>query len=103
MMAAIRDKRGTVRMDKGVRLDRVGTGILRITLLFGTATIAMALLAVPMLERRTEVAQNDAIGLDMTSTGSISRRQIYTVEKSVLQTPGNVCIIHQDGARQGDC
>ncbi|HVW56378.1 MAG TPA: hypothetical protein VHC00_11895 [Rhizobiaceae bacterium] len=90
-------------MDRGVRLDRVGTGILRMTLLFGTATIAMALLAVPMLERRTEVARNDGIGLDMTSTGSISRHQVYTVEKSVLQAPGNVCIIHQDGSRQGDC
>jgi hypothetical protein len=90
-------------MDKGVRLEGVGTGILRITLLFGTATIAMALLAVPMLERRTQIAQNDGIGLDMTSTGSISRRHIYTVEKSVLQAPGGVCIIHQDGSRQGDC
>ncbi|MGN6584845.1 MAG: hypothetical protein ACTHJV_14190 [Rhizobiaceae bacterium] len=90
-------------MDKGVRLDRVGTGLLRMTLLFGTATIAMALLAVPMLERRTEIAQNDAIGLDMTSTGSISRRQIYTVERSVLQAPGNFCIIQQDGSRQGNC
>jgi hypothetical protein len=90
-------------MEKGVRLDRIGTGLLRMTLLFGTATIAMALLAVPMLERRTGLAQNGAVGLDMTSTGSISRRQIYTVEKSVLQAPGNVCIIHQDGSRQGDC
>lgn len=90
-------------MDKGPRLEGVGTGILRVTLLFGTATIALALLAVPMLERRTQVAQNDGIGLDMTETGSISRNQIYTVERSILQAPGNVCIIHQDGTRQGDC
>lgn len=90
-------------MDKGPRLEGVGTGILRLTLLFGTATIALALLAVPMLERHTRVAQNDGIGLDMTSTGSISRKHIYTVERSVLQAPGSVCIIHQDGARQGDC
>jgi len=103
MVAAACEKMGMTGMDKGVRLDRVGTGLLRMTLLFGTATVAMALLAVPMLQRRTEIAQNDVIGLDMTTTGSISRREIYTVEKSVLQAPGDVCIIHQDGSRQGNC
>ncbi|TAN17719.1 MAG: hypothetical protein EPN45_01635 [Rhizobiaceae bacterium] len=90
-------------MDKGSRFDGVGTSVLRITLLFGTVTIAMALLAVPMLERRTQLARNDGIGLDMTSTGSISRSHIYTVERSVLQAPGRSCIIHQDGTREGDC
>jgi hypothetical protein len=56
-----------------------------------------------MLERRTQLARNDGIGLDMTSTGSISRSHIYTVERSVLQAPGRSCIIHQDGTREGDC
>lgn len=91
-------------MNNGVRLERAGMSILRITLLFGTATIAMALLAVPMLTRHIDLAQNDAPGIDMTTTGSIGTQRVYTVEKSVLQnTPGAICIVHQDGSRTGDC
>jgi hypothetical protein len=91
-------------MDRSFRLERAGMSILRITLLFGTATVAMALLAVPMLARHTDLAQNDMPGIDMTTTGSVGTRQVYTLEKSVLQdAPGAVCIVHQDGSREGDC
>jgi hypothetical protein len=77
-------------------------GALRITLLFGAAAVALALIAAPLLESRSGFAGSG--GLDMTSTGSIGGTTSYTIRRSVLQSsPDAVCIIRADGSRSGDC
>lgn len=91
-----------VRGGRGLRIESAGMGALRITLLFGSAAVAFALLAVPILDARTRPDLARA-GLDMTSTGSIDRGG-YTIRRSVLQSsPSAVCVIRNDGARRGDC
>lgn len=81
-------------------------GVLRLTLLFGSAAVALALIATPFLDgqTRSQTARDGFPGLDMTATGSISHRSTYTVRRSVLQAdPGGVCIIRSDGKSSGDC
>ena len=93
----------TIRPDRSSNAIRAGMGLLRITLLFGSAAAALALIATPLLDRQPRL-QSPA-GLDMTSTGSIGRSDsTYTLRRSVLQSaPGAVCLIHADGRRSGDC
>jgi len=80
----------------------------RVALLFGSAAVALALIATPMLDRNARVRVSDggfARGLDMMSTGSTPRpASIYVVRRSVLQpSPSAVCVIHANGVRSGDC
>lgn len=91
-----------VRGSRGLSIESARVSALRIALLFGSAMIAFALLAVPLLESRTRgMARSD---LDMTSTGSINRVSSYTIRRSVLQSsPGAVCVIRENGSRRGDC
>lgn len=96
-----------VRNDRGWSTGGAGIGILRITLLFGSAAVALALILAPLADSQTrDYAQDDAaLGLDDVTTGSINgKSNFYTIHKSVLQSsPDAVCVIHQDGRRQGDC
>jgi hypothetical protein len=96
----------SIRPERAFRAGEAGMGVLRITLLFGSAAVALALLAAPLLDRsgRQEFARDTLpSGLDMTSTGSIGRNA-YTVRRSVLQpSPDSVCIIGANGRRSGDC
>jgi hypothetical protein len=92
-----------VRGERSWRIGSAGMGALRISLLFGSAAAAFALLATPMLDQRTRLDPARA-NLDMMSTGSISQGHTYTVRRSVLQSsPSVVCIIRDNGARSGDC
>jgi len=102
----------SIRPERGYRAADAGMGILRITLLFGSAAVALALIATPFLDSQTRslVARDDlarddlAGGLDMTATGSVSRRETYTLRRSVLQPqPSSVCIIRSNGRSSGDC
>lgn len=97
----------SIRPKRNLRIINAGMGLLRVTLLFGSAAIALALIAVPMLDNndsRQQMAREGFIGLDMTSTGSIDRSATYTVRRSVLQSsPDSVCVIHANGRRSGDC
>jgi hypothetical protein len=98
-----------------VRNDRwpagsTGMGLLRVTLLFGSAAIALALIIAPIAERRTRsyLAQGGSpAGIDEMSTGSIGStgyRGEYTIRQSVLQSsPHTVCVIRDNGQRIGDC
>lgn len=100
------DRNGDRRGGFGEGAGRAGAGILRVTLLFGSAAIAVALLATPYLDRETRLAQTErGRSLDMMSTGSVRGKAVqYTVGRSVLQaTPQSVCIVHQDGRQSGDC
>ena len=75
------------------------------SLLFGSAAVALALVLAPVAENfdaiRRCACRGD--GLDLTSTGSIGKRSGYTIRRSVLQAPGEVCIIRDNGLRSGDC
>jgi len=97
----------SVRPDRGFRAVDAGMGILRITLLFGSAAVALALIAAPFLDNQTrpQTARDGfAGGLDMTSTGSIGHRDTYTLRRSVLQPfPSSICVIRNDGSRSGEC
>src|SRR5262245_35322126 len=84
------------------------TGALNLSLLFGTAVIALTLILTPMLSSKstTKVLANAPIDYDNISTGSIpkdsSSPKRYTVRRSVLQEmPGAVCIIDADGGKSG--
>lgn len=95
----------SIRRDRSSRAAEAGMGVLRLTLLFGSAAVAMALLATPLLDRESRQFAGGPFpaGLDMTSTGSIGKT-VYTVRRSVLQSsPDAVCIISAAGRRSGDC
>lgn len=97
----------TIRSDRYSRAADAGMGMLRITLLFGSAAVAIALLATSYLDdpSRSQFARNGyGAGLDMTATGSVSRQSTYVIRRSVLQpSPESVCVIRTDGRRSGDC
>lgn len=90
---------------RSFRAARAGVGLLRITLLFGSIAVALAMIAVPLLEGndRQHGAAFHPAGVDMVTTGSIGQGT-YTVRRSVLQRSSDtVCIIRADGRRSGDC
>jgi hypothetical protein len=96
----------SIRPDRSFRAANAGMSILRITLLFGSAAVALALIAVPVLDKQTRSSSRDALtsGLDTMSTGSVGSRATYTLRRSVLQpSPSSVCVIRADGRRSGDC
>ncbi len=84
-----------------------GMGILRVTLLFGSAAIALALLVTPLLSRISGPEQTHwsaESGIDYTQTGSIGYQGSYTVRRSVLQgSASSICVIRDNGSRSGDC
>ncbi len=86
---------------------RGGMGVLRLSLLFGTAAAALTLLVTPYLADRTarQLSRAEPAGLDFMSTGSVARgTNTYTMRRSVLQASNTgVCIISANGSRSGDC
>ncbi|MBA3448573.1 MAG: hypothetical protein H0T56_13400 [Pseudaminobacter sp.] len=94
-----------VRNDRGHSFELAGTGILRLTLLFGSATVALALIAVSLIaEQGDSRIARAGYGVDMMSTGTIGHKSSYTIRRSVLQaSPNSVCIIRASGVRSGDC
>ncbi|QND50718.1 hypothetical protein HB779_01560 [Phyllobacterium sp. 628] len=85
-----------------------GRGILRITLLFGSAAIALALVIAPLADRGSKSVVDYAASrsIDTMSTGSIKKAgpSEYTVRRSVTQkSPNAVCILNSDGTKSGDC
>ncbi len=91
-----------IKVTPGSRLGTAGMSAVRVALLFGSAAIALALIIAPVAEK--QFVRQSGGGLDLMSTGSIGRSDIYTVRRSVLQnSPGSICIIHTDGRQSGDC
>lgn len=97
----------TIRPERHARAIDAGMGLLRLTLLFGSAAVALSLIIIPLVdnsEGRQQIARGGFMGLDTTTTGSISRSNTYTVRRSVLQaSPEATCIINGAGQRSGDC
>lgn len=96
-----------IRETGSAQIGAAGMGALRITLLFGSAAVALALIVAPIVDNRTKAHFADsgyAGGVDRMTTGSISKKRQYTIRRSVLQrSPVAVCVIHADGVRSGDC
>ncbi|MEP7452070.1 hypothetical protein [Phyllobacterium sp. SB3] len=89
-------------------LSGAAGGILRITLLFGSAAVALALVIAPLANRGSQAVVDYSAGrsLDEIQTGSIKKADpsTYTIRRSVLQkTPGSVCVIQSNGSKTGDC
>lgn len=88
-------------------LGMIGMGMLRVTLLFGSAAVALSILGASYLNSQLGqrfASADPQAGLDMMSTGSISRMNTYTMRRSVLQpSPEAVCIIRDNGTRSGAC
>ncbi len=92
-------------------LSNAGVGLLRITLLFGSAAVALALIIAPLADRGSQAVVDYSTGrsIDEIATGSIKKAEpstpsTYTVRRSVLQrSPNAVCVIKSDGSTSGDC
>jgi hypothetical protein len=100
------DEWNVPRSDRDWPSGGTGMGILRITLLFGSAAVALALIIAPIAESQTRsiAARGGPAGLDEMTTGSTGYRGEYTIRKSVLQSsPQTVCVIRDNGVRIGDC
>ncbi len=87
-------------------INLASSSLLRATLLFGFAMVALTLILVPVAEDqvRTITAQTGDFGIDRTTTGSIRGGRTYTIHRSILQAnPDAFCIINQNGTISGDC
>lgn len=86
-------------------LDAATGKIMRVALLFGSAAIAIALIATAVLDARLDkqFAGNE-FGIDRMATGSIGYNGTYVMRRSVLQNSrDSVCIIRDNGTQSGDC
>ncbi len=97
-----------IRPHNASTVSEAGQGMLRITLLFGSLAIAIALFLTPFLDRESNSSLSASAiygGIDRTATGTVrGNMQQYTVRRSVLQTtPSSMCIIHSNGEKTGDC
>lgn len=89
------------------RLNAASGGLIRLTLLFGSAVVGLALIAVMVMNDRfgdTMAESGYGPGIDRNPTGSIGYQGTYVLRRSVLQpSPTSVCIIRDNGTRSGDC
>jgi hypothetical protein len=92
-----------IKSRSGPLLGAAGMGMLRVALLFGSAAAALALILAPAADRYSRAQVVGIDGVDLMATGSIGKANAYTIRKSVLQEPGAICIIRDNGARSGDC
>jgi len=97
-----------IRPQNGSTMTEAGQGMLRITLLFGSLAIAIALFLTPLLDRGDPSDMTASViynGLDRSATGTVrTGGNQYTIRRSVLQNgPGSMCIIHSNGRKTGDC
>lgn len=95
--------------DRSSAWDNYSGGLspLRIALLFGVMAVAVAMLAVPVLQdgaRDLSFAGN-SVGVDTMATASVRNGgSRYTIRRSVLQpTPNSICIVRPNGTRTGVC
>jgi hypothetical protein len=78
----------------------------RLALLFGMVTVALALIVPPMIDASSLKWRFLAgkTGIDYTTTATSGRYKEYTLQRSILQrSPSSVCIIDRSGERSGDC
>ena len=92
-------------------LGAAGSGALRLSLLFGSAALALTFILTPMAETQSTRVASNQNGVDQIATGATQRSnrtlpssRTYTIRRSVLQNDiTDVCIISADGFRSGTC
>lgn len=93
-------------------LGAAGSGALRLSLLFGSAAVALAVILTPIVESEATRLASNRSGVDLIATGStvaaskrvLTAKNVYTIRRSVLQSDRNdICIIGADGVRTGTC
>lgn len=90
-------------------LAEARTGLFRATLLFGSAAVALSLIVVPEVDRRSRLfAEARNADVDPTITGSIapvpSEPKRYTQRRSVLDdAEREPCLMFPDGSQRGSC
>jgi hypothetical protein len=91
-------------------LDRTSSGAIRVTLLFGSAAIALAMILTPIANQQVARSTFGHSSLDPVATGStrnagdpLAVSRSYTIRRSVLQDQGGLCIINANGMRTGSC
>ena len=97
------DDWGLIRQQRAPLFGIGLSGALRLVLLFGSAAVALALVLTPIADTLTRPRVAGAGGVDFISTGSIGKSSGYTIRRSVIQAPGAVCIIRDNGVRSGGC
>jgi lipopolysaccharide export LptBFGC system permease protein LptF len=100
------DEWNLIRKDRGWRIDGTSMGLVRIALLFGFVAAAFALILVPIADEQSRAYSARATygdGIDNFKTGTIRRRDTYTIRRSVLQPSTNSICVIRDGQRRGDC
>ncbi|MDY8110544.1 hypothetical protein U0C82_15485 [Fulvimarina sp. 2208YS6-2-32] len=81
--------------------------LVRGSILFGVAVVAVALVVVPAIRGEGDtLSAMSGSNLDMMSTGSITsggQSTTYRVQRSILQPDAAPCIFWPDGRQQGAC
>lgn len=87
------------RRDSGWDLKNAGMGLLRFTLLFGLCAMALAVIAVPALQKRLEMR-----GIDPMSVASTRVDRAYIVPAdSMNASPNSICVGLPNDTRSRDC
>lgn len=99
---------GDSKQEPVTAIETASFGALRITLLFGSAAVALAIILVPLINRATggdAMMQARGQAVDTFYTGSTTKQKnAYSVRRSVLQDDvTQPCIIYADGRQAGDC
>lgn len=99
---------GETKQEPVTAIETAGFGALRITLLFGSAAVALAIILVPLINRATggdASLQARSRGVDTFITGSTTKyKNEYSVRRSVLQDDvTQPCVIYADGRETGGC
>lgn len=95
--------------DRSSAWDNYAGGLspVRVALLFGLMAVAVAMIAVPVLQNgaRNLSFAGEGAGIDTMPTASIRNGdKHYTIRRSVLQpSPNAICIVRPNGTRSGAC
>ena len=95
---------GIIRNERVPLFGIAGMGVVGVALLFGSAAMALALIAAPIAENIRQAAIRCRRRARPDNHRLDRGRGAYTIRKSVLQSsPDSVCIIRDNGLRSGDC
>ena len=88
-------------------VSQVRSVLIRGSILFGAAVVAVALVVVPAIKGEDDtLSAMSGANIDMMSTGSISsggQSTSYRVQRSITQPGVGPCIFWPDGRKQGAC
>lgn len=86
--------------------NSAGWTAIRVSLLFGSLAIALALVVTPLVSGKYgQRLVRSATGIDgITTATTRDKDKTYRMRRSVLQkSPSSVCVILPDGSYRGEC